>query len=41
VILLIVLQMILTPILAAVNIQDLQRSVVGLAIARLEPSGLP
>jgi hypothetical protein len=41
VILLIVLQMILTPILAAVNIQDLQRSVVGLAIARLEPSALP
>jgi hypothetical protein len=41
VILLIVLQMILTPILAAVNIQALQRSVVGLAMARLEPSGLP
>lgn len=41
VILLIVLQIILTPILAAVKIQDLQRSVVGLAMARLEPSGLP
>jgi hypothetical protein len=43
-ILLIVLQMILTPILSAVDIphlQDLQRSVVGLAMARLEPSGLP
>jgi hypothetical protein len=44
VILLIVLQMILTPILSAVNIphlQDLQRSVVGLAVAHLEPSVLP
>ena len=41
VILLIVLQLILTPIVAAVNIQDLQHSVVGLAMARLEPSGLP
>jgi hypothetical protein len=44
VILLIVFQMILTPILAAVDIphlQDLQRSVVGLAMAHLEPSGLP
>ncbi len=44
VILLIVLQMILTPILAALSIphlQDLQRSVVGLAIAHLEPSALP
>ena len=44
VILLIVLQMILTPILSAVaipHLQDLQRSVVGLAVARLEPSGLP
>ena len=44
VILLIVLQMILTPILSAVDIphlQDLQRSVVGLAMAHLEPSGLP
>ena len=43
-ILLIVLQMILTPILSAVNIphlQDLQRSVVGLAVAHLEPSVLP
>lgn len=43
-IMLIVLQMILTPILSAVNIphlQDLQRSVVGLAIAHLEPSVLP
>jgi hypothetical protein len=44
VILLIVLQMILTPILSAVDIphlQDLQHSVVGVAMARLEPSGLP
>jgi hypothetical protein len=44
VILLIVLQMILTPILSVVDIphlQDLQRSFVGLAMARLEPSGLP
>ena len=44
VILLIVLQMILTPILAALSIphlQNLQRSVVGLAIAHLEPSALP
>ena len=44
VILLIVLQMILTPILSAVaipHLQDLQRLVVGLAVARLEPSGLP
>jgi hypothetical protein len=44
VILLIVLQMIVTPILAVVDIphlQDLQRSFVGLAMARLEPSGLP
>jgi hypothetical protein len=43
-IVLIVLQMILTPILSAVNIphlQDLQRSVVGLAVAHLEPSVLP
>ena len=43
-IMLIVLQMILTPILSAVNIphlQDLQRSVIGLAIAHLEPSALP
>jgi hypothetical protein len=44
VILLIVFQTILTPILAAVvipHLQDLQRSLVGLAVARLEPSGLP
>ena len=44
VILLIVLQLILTPILSAVaipHLQDLQRSVVGLAMAHLEPSGLP
>jgi hypothetical protein len=41
VILLIVFQMILTPILAAVNVQVLQRSVVGLAMAHLEPSALP
>jgi hypothetical protein len=44
VILLIVLQMILTPILAAVDIphlQALQRSVVGPAMAHLEPSALP
>jgi hypothetical protein len=44
VILLIVLQMILTPILSSVDIphlQDLQRSFVGLAVAHLEPSGLP
>ena len=44
VILLIVLQMILTPILSAADIphlQDLQRSFVGLAVAHLEPSGLP
>ena len=43
-ILLIVLQMILTPILSAVDIphlQDLQRSLVGLAMTHLEPSGLP
>ncbi len=43
-IVLIVLQMILTPILFAVNmphLQDLQRSVVGLAVAHLEPSVLP
>jgi hypothetical protein len=43
-IMLIVLQMILTPILSAVSIphlQDLQRWVVGLAIAHLEPSVLP
>ena len=44
VILLIVFQFILTPILSALGIphlQDLQRSVVGLAMAHLEPSGLP
>jgi hypothetical protein len=44
VILLIVFQMILTPIFAVANVphlQDLQRSLVGLAMARLEPSGLP
>jgi hypothetical protein len=44
VILLFVLQIIVTPILSAVDIphlQDLQRSIVGLAVARLEPSGLP
>ena len=44
VILLIVFQIILTPILSAVDIphlQDLQRSFVGLAVAHLEPSGLP
>ena len=44
VILLIVFQIILTPILSAVSIphlQDAQRSLVGLAVAHLEPSGLP
>jgi hypothetical protein len=44
VILLIVFQMILTPIFAVANVphlQDLQRSLAGLAMARLEPSGLP
>ncbi len=44
VILLIVFQIIVTPILSAIvipHLQDLQRSVVGLAVARLEPSGLP
>ncbi len=44
VILMIVLQMILTPILAFAaipHLQGLQRSFVGLAMARLEPSGLP
>jgi hypothetical protein len=44
VILLIVLQLILTPILSAPaipHLQDLQRSFVGLAMARLEPPGLP
>jgi hypothetical protein len=44
VILLIVLQIILTPILSTPGIphlQDLQRSFVGLAMAHLEPPGLP
>lgn len=44
VILLFVFQIIVTPILSAVDIphlQDLQRTIVGLAVARLEPSGLP
>jgi len=44
VILLIVLQLILTPVLATARIphlQDLQRSFAGLAVAHLEPSGLP
>jgi hypothetical protein len=44
VILLLVLQLILTPILsgfAIPHLQDLQRSIVGLALAHLEPSGLP
>jgi hypothetical protein len=44
VILIIVLQMILTPVLALAaipHLQDLQRSFVGLAMAHLEPSGLP
>jgi hypothetical protein len=44
VILLIMFQLILTPILSAPGIsglQDLQRSFVGLAVAHLEPSGLP
>jgi hypothetical protein len=39
-----VFQMILTPIFAVANVphlQDLQRSLAGLALARLEPSGLP
>ncbi len=42
VILIIVLQMILTPILALAaipHLQDLQRSIVGVAMAHLEPSG--
>jgi hypothetical protein len=40
----IVLQLILTPILSSVDIphlQDLQRSIVGLAMTQLEPAGLP
>jgi hypothetical protein len=44
IILIIVFQIILMPILAGVaipHLQDLQRSVVGLAVARLEPSGQP
>jgi hypothetical protein len=44
VILLIVFQVVVTPILSVADIphlQDLQRSVVGLAMAHLEPSGLP
>ncbi|MGH3189394.1 MAG: hypothetical protein ACRDPY_18255 [Streptosporangiaceae bacterium] len=41
VILLMVLQLILTPILSAVDIPWLRDSVVGLAMARLEPSALP
>ena len=44
VILMIVLEMILTPILSAADIphlQNLQRSFVGLAMTHLEPSGLP
>ena len=44
VILMIVLQIILTPILAIVaipHLQDLQRSIIGPAMAHLEPSGLP
>ena len=44
VILIIVFQIILMPILIGVaipHLQDLQRAVVGLAVAHLEPSGLP
>jgi hypothetical protein len=44
VILLLVFELIVTPIISAITIpalQDLRRSVVGLAMARLEPSGLP
>jgi hypothetical protein len=44
IILIIVFQIIVTPILAGVaipHLQDLQRSVVGMAVAHLEPSGLP
>jgi hypothetical protein len=44
VILIIVLQIILTPILALAaipHLQDLQRTFVGVAMAHLEPSGLP
>jgi hypothetical protein len=44
VILLLVFELIVTPIISAITIpalQDVRRSVVGLAMARLEPSGLP
>lgn len=44
VVLLLAFQLILTPILAAISLPQLQflrRSVVGLAVARLEPFGLP
>jgi hypothetical protein len=44
VVLLLAFQLILTPILAFVTVPQLQflrHSVVGLAVARLEPSGLP
>jgi hypothetical protein len=44
IVLIIVFQIIVTPILAGVaipHLQDLQRSVAGVAIAHLEPSGLP
>ena len=44
IILIIVFQIIVTPILIGVaipHLQDLQRAVVGLAMAHLEPSGLP
>ena len=44
VILMIVLELILTPLLSTASIAhmiNLQRSVVGLAVAHLEPSGLP
>ena len=44
IILIIVFQIIVTPILTGVvipHLEDLQRSVVGLAMANLEPSGLP
>ena len=44
VILLLVFQLILTPIVAAITLPQLQflrRSVIGFALTRLEPSGLP
>jgi len=44
VILLLVVQLIATPILSAISVPQLQflpRSVIGIAMARLEPSGLP